>query len=168
MERGQDIALPFDAPRAIEAQAKLLGRQVLRYLSTPADNSDLEARKLARTQMWSRDALMQCIIFLRLVRRSDGVKNLLERLSSFEVSVSTLQTSGNPAALLRDMGGKQTGGIGEGVLVERTGGIVLIKPMKKGGALRILAEAASSEIAQELCKSTEELLRGAMENQPDS
>jgi len=166
MERGQDIALPFDAPRAINVQANLLGRRVLRYLSTPADNSDLEARKLARTQMWSRDALMQCVIFLRLVRRNGGIKALLERLSTFEVSVRTLQTQGNPAALLRDMAGQQTGGIGEGVLVEDGKGTVLIKPMKKGGGLRILAEAVSAEIAQELCQSTEELLLGAMKNQP--
>jgi len=165
MERDQDIALPFDAPRAIDTQAKLLGRQVLRYLSTPADNSDLEARKLARTQMWSRDALMQSIIFLRMARRSGGVKSLLEKLATFEVSVRTLQTQGNPAALLSGLGAEQSGGIGEGVLVERSKGIVLIKPMKKGGALRILAEAVNAEVAKELCQSTEELLRRAMENQ---
>jgi len=163
MERGQDIALPFEAPRAIDRQADLLGRRVLRYLTTPADESDLEARKLACAQMWSRDALMQCVMFLNLAKRSGGIKSLLAKLTTFEVSTRTLQTKGNPAALLRDMNRQRTGNIGEGVLVQDSKGVVLIKPMKKGDGLRILAEAVSVEAAQELCESTEELLRRAME-----
>jgi len=163
MQRGQDIALPFDAPRVIDKQANLSGRQVLRYLATPADDSDFEARKLARAQMWSRDALMQCVMFLRLARRSGSVKSLLGTLTAFEVSTRTFQTSGNPAALLRDISREKTQGIGEGVLVRDSKGVVLIKPTKKGDGLRIFAEAVSAEVARELCESTEELLRRTME-----
>ena len=165
MERGQDIALPFDAPRAIDKQAELLGRNVLRYLDTPADASDTEARKLARAQMWSRDALMQCVMFLSLARRNGGIVSLLSKLTSFEVSVSTLETAGNPAALLRDMGQEKNGSIGEGIVVQDNKGVILIKPTKKGNGLRILAEAVSFEAAKELCESTEELLRRAMSKQ---
>jgi len=42
---------------------------------------------------------------------------------------------------------------------------VLIKPLKRGDGVRILAEAASSETAQELCDSMEELLRRAMKQE---
>ena len=109
---------------------------------------------------------MQSIIFLRMVRRCGDVKNLLEGLSAFEVNVRTLQTEGNPAALIRGISGEQAGGIGEGVLLREDRGVVLIKPMKKGRGLRILAEAVSTEVARELCQSTEELLLDAMQKQP--
>ncbi|MCL2578726.1 MAG: sugar phosphate nucleotidyltransferase [Oscillospiraceae bacterium] len=161
MEHGQDVALPFDAPRMIDEQAKRLGRKVLRYLITPADESDQEARKLARSQMWSRDGLMQAVIFLNMALKRGGIKNLLDGLTSFEVSVRTLETTGNPAALLKGLSSERSDHIGEGVLVKEERGVLLIKPTKKGNALRILAEAVSTEAAQELCESAEDLLRRA-------
>ena len=168
MERGFNIALPFESPRAIDDQAALLGRRVLRYLNTPADESDSEARSLAKKQMWSRDGLMQAIMFLKLAAEKGGIKALLERVSGFDVATRTLETGENPAGLLRAVSKHKPGGITEGVLLEDTRGILLIKPLKRGTGVRILAEALSFETASELCDSAEELLRRAMNgSEPD-
>lgn len=163
LEKGLDVALPFDAPRAVDEYAASQGRRVLRYLDTPADESDREARNLAKNQLWSRDALMQSMMILHMIRRSGGVEPLLRRYQAFDVAVRTLETGGNPAGLLRQMGGHKPGAITEGVVLEQAHGIVLLQPLKRGNGIRILAEAVSSETAQELCDSAEELLRRAME-----
>ncbi len=166
MERGLDVALPYDAPRTIDSMAAEMGRKVLRYLDTPADNSDEKARKLAKTQLWNRDALMQTVMFLHLAQRWGGVSKLLERYKGFDVASRTLETKpGGSAALLRQVSRHQPGVITEGVLVEDKRGVVLLKPLKRGDGVRILAEAASSETARELCDSMEELLRRAMKQQ---
>jgi len=166
MERGLNVALPYDAPRAIDAMAADMGRRVLRYLHTPADNSDQEARKLAKTQLWNRDALMQAILFLNMAQRYGGIPRLLERYRGFDVATRTLETlPGGSAALLRKVSRHQPGAIAEGVLLEDRRGVVLIKPLKRGDGVRILAEAASSETAQELCDSMEELLRRTMKQE---
>ncbi len=159
LARGQDVALPFDAPRIVDEIAASHGRRVLRYLSTPADDSDHDARKLARSQLWSRDALMQAVMFLELARRAGSVKRLLEQYRDFDVAVRTLETLTSPAALIRSVSDHKPGAVGEGVLLEDERGTVLLKPLKRGNGLRILAEAHSSETARELCDSMEELLR---------
>lgn len=166
MERGLDVALPYDAPRTIDTMAASMGRRVLRYFNTPADNSDQEARKLAKTQLWNRDALMQAVMFLHMAQRWGGVPKLLERYKGFDVAIRTLETQpGGSAALLRKVSRHPSGTIAEGVLVEDQRGVVLLKPLKRGDGVRILAEAASSETAQELCDSMEQLLRRAMQQE---
>jgi mannose-1-phosphate guanylyltransferase/phosphomannomutase len=161
MERGRDIALPFDAPRMLDYRAEPLGRKVLRYLDTPADNSDQQARKLAKLQLWSRDALMQMIMLLHLAKRAGGLQNLRGKLGDFDTQSRTIETTGNPAALLRELGGQRPGDIGEGVVLDSTKGVVLVRPLKRGHGIKILAESVNAEIASELCDSAEELLRRA-------
>jgi mannose-1-phosphate guanylyltransferase/phosphomannomutase len=164
LERGRDVALPFDSPRTLDARAEAMGRRILRYLRTPADSSDQEARKTAKEQLWSRDALMQTIMLLGDVRRAGSVSALLKQMDYFDVSARTVKTPGNPAALLRAMGEHRAGPVGEGIVLNDVRGIILVKPLKRGRGIRILAESVSAEIARELCDSTEELLLRVMKN----
>lgn len=50
LEDGGDLALPYDAPVAIEEMAAHYGRKVRRYLSCPVEGCDGEARRLAANQ----------------------------------------------------------------------------------------------------------------------
>ena len=45
----------------------------------------------------------------------------------------------------------------EGVRVQRDGGAIYIRPFKRGGGIRVLAEAPDEEIADELCADLEKL-----------
>jgi len=162
MERGEDIAVPYDAPRAIDEMAKELGRKALRYYTCPADDSDAAARDLAKNQMWSRDALMQAIMFLDLTRRAGGVGALLEGAPAFDRAERTLDTGGNPAALLKKLGaGEESQGIPEGIVLREKRGVALVRPLKRGTGVRIFAEAVNAEIADELCADIERRLTQA-------
>lgn len=164
LERGEDIAVPFDAPRVIDAFAQDKGRQVLRYYQCPADDGDRAARALAKRQLWTRDALMQSIMFLSIARRMGGVSAILAQAPRFERIMKTLETSQNPAPLIRALDGAAGGDgrVSEGVLLRERRGIVLVRPLKRGTGVRIFAESVNSETAQELCDDIEALIRKNM------
>jgi mannose-1-phosphate guanylyltransferase/phosphomannomutase len=162
MRRGQNIAAPFDSPRILDEYAEKHGVKLLRYLSCPADDSDGEARLLAKSQMWSRDALMQAVMFLDMARRAGTLAALLERNPRFDRETRTFSTGGNPAAFLNGIGSgigeKHSGKITEGVIFVSEKGTALLKPLKRGTGIRILAEALSAETAAELCDDIEKQL----------
>lgn len=165
MQRGEDVALPFDAPRLLDAIALKTGRQLLRYLICPADQSDQEARNLASLQLWSRDGLMQSVLFLHMVKRAGSIRALLETLPEYEMQSRTVDTAGNPAALISKLESTQENRITEGVVVRKEDGIILVRPLKRGSGIRIMAEARSAEIATELCADIERLIADSIEQQ---
>ena len=155
LEQGGAVALPYDAPRVMEKIAKEAGGRILRYLSCPADGSDGEARRLAAAQLWSRDGLMLALRVLTLARvRGMEPDELGSLLPPFSVEELTVQTGKNPALALGTLGAgpKAGAGVGDGVLVEDERGVLLLRPLKRGGALRVRAEARDAEIARELCE----------------
>lgn len=77
LEDGGDLALPYDAPVAIEEMAAHYGRKVRRYLSCPVEGCDGEARRLAANQPWVRDGLMQAV-------------RLLSRMKQYHVTLAEL------------------------------------------------------------------------------
>lgn len=156
-----DIAIPFDAPQVLDDYAREMGRKILRYYNCPADQSDLEARKLAKHQMWSRDALMQAVMLQSIIKHHGGLGALMKKYPSFDMEVRTLDTSINPAGLIRSINSQKSGQITEGVLLRGDKGIVLVKPLKRGTGIRIMAEAMSSETAAELCDDIEKLINNA-------
>lgn len=163
-ERGRDVALPFEAPRAIDALAKSFGRAVLRYYSCPADTSDKRARALAKTQLWTRDALMLCVKVLSYARfLGVGLEELAGTLPVFAFVQRVVDTPDNPAALLRNLNTQRTGGIGEGVLLSQNGGTLLLRPMKRGRGIKIFAESVSVEAAMELCDEISALIEDSQQ-----
>lgn len=151
-ERGEDVALPYDAPRALDTLAAQHGRNVLRYLSCPADDADEEARALAARQPWVRDGLQNSMRILAYLKAHDlRLHDAVQSLPPFAVSVRSVPLSGNPGEVLRAFAGEIPAGTGEGVLLDRRKGKVLLSPLKRGKGLRVLAEAADMETADELC-----------------
>lgn len=162
MERGEDVALPFDAPQFLDDVAEENGVVLHRYYDCPADSSDENARKMAAFQMWSRDGLMQAVLLMSLVKSAGGLGNLMRRFADFGMADKVVETSGNPAGLIRFLNTQKAGTVREGIVLENARGTVLVKPLKRGTAIRILAEAASSETAEEICADVEKLLRQKM------
>ncbi|HCC00488.1 MAG TPA: hypothetical protein DEP42_04630 [Ruminococcaceae bacterium] len=166
-EAGEDVALPFSAPRSLDEVAERYGRRIHRYLSCPADSSDQEARALAAKQPWVRDGLQNGIRILYYMKEKNILlKNLAKKLPSFAVSTRSIPVNGNPGKLLRAFDVEDTvNGNGEGVLLSRPHGKVLISPLKRGNGLRILAEAKNMEVADELCLSLQKelALRGNLD-----
>lgn len=172
MDDGGDVAVPYDAPRAIDRAAEKYGRRVLRYLDCPADQSDAEARQLARRQPWVRDGLLCSAKILEyLQRKSMRLFEMSALLPAFAVAVKAVPVGGNPGNLLRSLVGAgarsgsqgksvgKPGAVFEGVVLTQEAGKVLLSPLKRGGGLRIMAEAADMEAADDLCYEFEKKLR---------
>lgn len=172
-ESGQDVALPYDAPRAVDTLAARYGRRVLRYLDCPADASDAEARALAASQPWVRDGLCAALRLLDGARRRRiTFSALAEKLPAFATAVRAVRVDGNPGKILRGLSGSRprtargsgkeaASGPEEGVRISIGGGDLLLSPLKKGGGIRIMAEAADMEAAAELCADAEKRLQTA-------
>ena len=157
LEDGNDLALPYDAPLAIDELARHYGRRVRRYLSCPAEGCDAGARRLAAGQPWVRDGLMQAVRLLsRMKQYHVTLEELLDRLPEFAVATRTIPCEGNPGKLLRRLApsgarGADAAGPGEGTRVALQGGTALVRPTKSGRSLVLTAEAANTEVAEEIC-----------------
>jgi mannose-1-phosphate guanylyltransferase/phosphomannomutase len=162
MEKGEDVALPFDAPRFLDEVARRQSVTLHRYYDCPADTSDREARKVAAYQMWSRDGLMQAVMLLSILREEGNIRQLPKRYADFGMATATLETDGSPAGLIRAINSQKAGTVREGVVLTHDRGVVLVKPLKKGTGIKILAEAVNAEIAREICADVEKTLRERM------
>lgn len=153
LENGNDLALPYDAPLAIEEMAEHYGRKVRRYLSCPVEGCDAQARRLAANQPWVRDGLMQAVRLLhRMRQRRVSLSELLSRLPEFAVSSKTIPCEGNPGKILRHLAPDEASrSAGEGTRLRLRGGRALVRPSKSGRHLVLVTEAANAEIAEELC-----------------
>ena len=164
LRRGSDIALPYDAPEMLDALAIHAGRNALRYLSSPADQSDAAARRLSTRQVWVRDGLFRAVKLLAVVKETGlGLAQLLAGLPPLYVESKSFTLPCPPSMLQKLLREKDSEAepepAREGIILHRQGGRILITPGKSGRRVRVLAEAESMEIARELCEGVERLLK---------
>ena len=110
LEKGNDIALPYDAPMAIERLAEQYGHRVKRYLNCPADDCDAEARCLAAGQLWARDGLMMAVRILYYMKQnnvclSEMIQRLLIRIATKTISYGKSRPCSAAAVGFRQGGG---------------------------------------------------------------
>ncbi len=160
LKSGGELALPYDAPLAIDQLAASYGSQVKRYLSCPSDESDRDARRLAANQPWARDGLMMAVRLLGWLKRTRAsVSSLLEELPDFAVTAKTVPCSANPGQVLQKLnGGRRETQRGEGTRFRFPAGNILVRPSKRGRSLILVAEARDSETAAEICGELEQKL----------
>lgn len=160
-EQQEDVAVENDFPRALDALAKEQGRRVYRYLLCPADGSDAQGRRLAARQQCARDGLMLAVQLLSYMRRRGlSLREIDGLLPPFAEAERVVQIGTPPARVLGQFSGEQAG---EGIVVRGDRGVVLLRPRKNGSAIRVFAEAASWEIAQELCTDFSRRLEGLLD-----
>lgn len=164
MQNGRDVSVPYDAPQLLDELASEHGRQVYRYLSSPADDSDSTARRLAAKQMYVRDALFLTVKVLSIMNERDAsLEYLLSELPEVFFVKREMPLNISPSRLSQLIGEEksESGNSREGIRLVRDNGRLLIVPERSGEKVRILAEAASAETARELCESVEELIAAA-------
>lgn len=155
-EQGRDVAVENDFPRALDRFANERGRRVYRYLLCPADDADAPGRSLAAQQQCTRDGLMLAVVLLNYLRKNQlSLAGLDRMLPPFSTGERTVPIQLPPSRLLDGLGERA----GEGVVIREEKGIVLLRPRKNGSAIRVFAEAASWEAAQELCVDFEKQLK---------
>lgn len=165
MKNGRDIAVPYDAPAFLDSLARKYGRRAYRYLSTPADNSDSVARRLAAKQIFVRDALFLSIRLLSVVKeRECSFDELVNELPEIYIVKKTVPVSFSPSRLSILMNAENSNDIKndfEGIRLVRNSGNLLIVPERTGDRIRILAEADTMEAADELCADVEDIIEKA-------
>ena len=163
VKQGHDLALPYDAPAALEQMAKAYGVKIKRYYTCPIGRSDGEARRLAASQPWVRDGLMMAVRLLSWMKRYQiTISDLLEELPVFAVNEKAMACPIEPAEVLRKLseepGSQCPGELWEGTRMVRNQGVVSVRPSKLGKSLILTAEAADTETAAELCGELEQKL----------
>ena len=158
---GRNIAVPFGAPAALDAVAQRCGCHILRFLDED-DAAGSDAAALIGECVWARDALFLTVRILDLmVAEGKTLAQLTAALPAFALHKRVIGVPGGSdrtAALLESLRRQGRTKKGAGVRLVRPEGQVLLTPSDRGSRLRITAEAADSETAQELCGEVEEMI----------
>ena len=162
-QQGGDVALPYDAPEMLDALAAHAGRSTLRYLSSPADQSDSAARQLSARQVWVRDGLFRAVRLLSIVKETGrSLTQLSSELPPFYVERKSFALPCPPSMLQKLLGERDGEAVPEsareGIVLRKRDGRILITPGKSGRRVSVLAEAESMEAAKELCDGIEKIL----------
>ncbi|MCL2018611.1 MAG: sugar phosphate nucleotidyltransferase [Oscillospiraceae bacterium] len=170
---GCDVALPADFPSAADVLAARYGRRVHRFFSCSNDDSDKEARKIARSETFLWDGAYLALFVLGWIARDK--RSLAEAalsLPEFSRENRVVVINCPPQRILSRLCAGNMG-LGEGIVLEDLGGSatdrVLLRSNKKGNALFLMAESASRETAKSLCDDVEALVKKLMsssDNQP--
>lgn len=157
-QRGQDVALPYSAPSIADKLGARYGSRVLRYYNCPVDQSDQEARKLARDITFPRDALALMMLLLNnLSERHISLAQAVDELPKFTAANRFVSIEKPPSAVLKKLCAER-GGLSEGVVASNEDGRVLIRPVKTGKGVMMFVESFKTETASEICDFYEKML----------
>lgn len=159
-EQGRDSALPFSFPRAADVLAERYGRRVLRFAYC-SDGSDSEARSLAADGNFMGDGIHLMLKVTALMsRKGMTLKELCGSLPGF-AAVSRYVAVDSPRsrsiAVMRKLGGGTAGN--DGVMIDRNGCRVIVRPVKTGRGMMMFAEGFDIEAASELCDDIQERIK---------
>ncbi|MBQ2973473.1 MAG: NTP transferase domain-containing protein [Clostridia bacterium] len=166
MKNGRDISVPYDAPAFLDSLAESCGRKAFRYLSTPADNSDSAARRLAAKQIFVRDGLFLAVKLLSVMKeREMSLDELVSEIPEKYIVRKSVPISFSPTDLSSLVGEEKISirNDFEGIRLVRDSGRLLIIPERGGERVKILAEADTMEAANELCTDIEDIIESAAE-----
>lgn len=159
-ESGEDVALPFAFPRAAEETVQRYGGRVLRYYASPMDNSDDEARDLARKTLYMRDGFMLALRVLRfMARHAYTPAEALEAVPRSSAEDRFIRLNCPPQRVLDRL--RAVPEENEGAVIYPGGERVFLRPDKRGTGLFMFAESFGEETASSLCDSVEKLIRDA-------
>jgi mannose-1-phosphate guanylyltransferase/phosphomannomutase len=169
MQGGFDVALPNEFAACADFLADSYGRKVCRFFRCSNDDSDAPARELAAGQLFLRDgAILALNVLEYLARNNLTIENAVKSIPQFACESREVEINCPPQRIISWLCTSGATGRGEGVLVGKNRGSVLVRSSKRGDSLVLLAESLSSETAAELCDSTENLIKKLMNKNDDN
>lgn len=157
-KEGRDISLPYSAPRVAEKIAEKYGASVSRYFERTSDFSDEKGRKDALYCRFARDAFSLVAIILRYLEdRKITLAEALSELPDFTATTRFVPTD-NAEKVFNGLC-KEKAGENEGTAEEEDGRRVIIRPIRSGKGVVLIAESFESETASELCDFYEKKIR---------
>jgi len=161
MQNGNDVALPWDAPQIITTLGNSLGRKT--YRVSEASNHQLENSKtnnVSINQLWSRDAVFLMFRLLKIMNDTKKtLSTLVSELPEFYVAKKVMEIDISPALiskelLCNDFKTDESGG----VTLKNEKGVAKVRSESNGKSLKIITEAVTMELAEELCVDIEKLI----------
>ena len=152
LSRGEDIALPSDAPPVFDELAKKHQRQVFR-------EPDERAAKIAASQRYFFDAFCSLSVLLTYMAQ-EGKKlcEINEGIAQSETTDISVKISGDALdAMRRLLDSFNCSRVDGGVRIESAGRFAFCRVNKRGGTMRVSATACDMEAAKELCGEIEKL-----------
>lgn len=143
------VAVPAAAPAAIDAIAARYGAQALRL---GRDGREAEERYAAAP--WLRDALFAaCRICAYMGLTGTRLRGLAGKLPPFALRRREVPLQSDRGAVMQALARELPGAepAGEGLRVQREDGSLYLVPLTRRPALRVIGEAVSAELAEELC-----------------
>ena len=160
-EEGTDIAVPWNAPLALDEAAQNAGCHIVRFFDED-DALSSDAASLIGECVWARDALFLLVRVLdAMAATGKPLSSLLSELPRFALHRRVVGVPGGSdrtAAVLEALRESGRSRAGAGLRLSRPQGEVLLTPSDRGSRIRITAEAADSETAEELCGEIEEMI----------
>lgn len=168
---GNDVAVPFDAPKIINKMAHDKGCNVIRYCDEDdAVNSDL--LRLKDECIWAFDGLFMIVKILDMtVKYSADIHGLLTKLPVFFVYEKTLSVADDgefTGEILNRLNTDRANRTGAGINIEFNSGNILLTASGRGKNIRILAEAENEETAAELCGEIEDKINSVIQSQENN
>ncbi len=165
-DKNLDIALPFTFPIIAEEIAKKYGKKVHRYYSSSINNIDKYARNIAKNTLFVRDGLaLICEIIDYLTRKKIDITEALAIIPDFFTIEKFIGIKNFSPLFIKKILENESNfskEIKEGAVLEKDKNRVIIKPLKSGKGVRILAQSYKNEIAQELFSKYENIIKSTM------
>lgn len=159
MKKGNDVVLLWDAPQIITTLASELGRKALRF--SDYSNSDFsKIRTVNTSQLWSADAVFLMFRLVKiLIEENKSLKELSEEIPEFYVAKKVMTIDSLPSVISKELLKKDfKTDIGGGVTRKTKKGVVRVRNDNNGKSLKIITEAVTTELAEELCGEIEKLI----------
>lgn len=157
LKRGHDLTVPADAPMSIDDMAARYGHSVRRYDCCPAAPSQPERRASVFGQLFLRDGIMAAVYILNFMKEQ-GVTlgELIKQLPQFSTAAQTICSP----RVCDSLYGRTGGG---SAVIGTDSGRIMLSPLAGRKGLRITAEAADAETAEELCSAAAEHLMSKLD-----
>ncbi|SHI07539.1 mannose-1-phosphate guanylyltransferase / phosphomannomutase [Sporobacter termitidis DSM 10068] len=154
----RELAVPYDAPAAIDALAGDFDAAVLRVGRDGRQAADLYLKQTAL-----RDGVFAGVRLCAFLKsRGETLSGLRRKMPKFSSMTREIALKGDRGAVMRLMTSRCAGMASElasGLRLDTDRGCVYISPLRERSALKIRTESMSEEIAEELCAEFERRAR---------
>lgn len=157
MMSGYDVAVLFDAPNMTEKLAARYKKRVYRYTDSTEDEG---VRNLALCQPQLRDGIAAILRIVSYMSRNRiTLDKLNDSVPEFTVVRRDFPLQQSVGKFMEKLSSMENGTrVCGGVTVTETEGVIYARPFRRGGGIRIYAEAVNEETAKELCDGFEKLM----------
>ncbi len=159
MKKGSDVTLLWDAPQIITTLASEMGRKALRF--SDYNYKDVsKIKNITAEKLWSCDAVILMFKLLKILHEENkSLKELVSEIPEFYVAKKVMTIDVSPSVISKELLKKDfKTDVGGGVSRKTNKGVARVRNDNNGKTLKIITEAVTTELAEELCGEIEKLI----------